>query len=88
MIKDYLAGDDDYILSLNKLNGKKIKDIHGYISTEFGEPIFKLTDVLFEDGTTQGAEGEHDCPYLVDYDEKTEKILEDIVEEERQGGLL
>lgn len=54
--------------SLVKLAGKKIKDIYGYISTEFGNPDFQLSKIVFEDGTTSYVGGEHDHPYLEDYD--------------------
>ena len=65
--KDVLVEGSDYQLSLVKLTGKKIKDIVGYISTEFGDPIFKLCFVVFEGGSEMGCEGEHDMPYLVNY---------------------
>lgn len=53
-----------YEISLAKLTGKSIKDIYGYISTEFDEPTFKLTKVLLDDDTYFWVEGEHDFPYL------------------------
>lgn len=55
---------DDYQISLVKLTGKAIKDIYGYLSTEFDEPIFKMTRVVLEDDSYFFTEGEHDCPYL------------------------
>ena len=60
-----VPGSDLYI-SLNKLHGKAVKDIHGYITTEFGDPTFKMSKVVFEDGTSVFCEGEHDLPYLTD----------------------
>jgi hypothetical protein len=30
-------------------------------------PSFKIADILLEDGTLIGVEGEHDFPYLVEY---------------------
>ncbi len=54
-------------ISLTKLIGKKIVDLEGYLSTEFGDPDFLLVNVVFEDGTRMGIEGEHDHPYLVNY---------------------
>ncbi len=60
-----VPGSDLYI-SLNKLHGKAVKDIHGYITREFGDPTFKVSKVIFEDDSFAFAEGEHDLPYLTD----------------------
>lgn len=60
---------DSSNLSLNKLMGKNVVDIEGYVSTEFGEPTFKISQVIFDDGTSVWAEGEHDMPYLTCVDE-------------------
>ena len=60
MKQDYLY--DNNFLSFTKISGKKIKDIIGHISTEFGDPIFKIYAIIFEDGTKFFVEGEHDCP--------------------------
>lgn len=37
----------------------------GCLTKEFDDPVFKMCDVIFEDGTELGCEGEHDLPYLV-----------------------
>lgn len=87
MKKDFLVKGSDYRLSYVKLSGKKIKDIEGYISTEFDEPTFKICEIEFEDGSKQGVEGEHDFPYIVDYDEKTSKLMEEIDKEEEENSL-
>lgn len=63
-------------LSLNKLMEKNIVDIEGYITTEFGDPVFKISSVVFEDGTDEFAEGEHDMPYLTCVDEA---IMEEVM---------
>ena len=84
MKKNYLYGNSDYLLSYSKICGRKIKDIVGYISTEYDEPTFKISRIILEDGYELGVEGEHDFPYIVDYDEKTAKILDDINEEEKE----
>ena len=81
MKKDYLCDNSDWELSLVKLTGKKIKDITGYVTNEFGDPTFKLCSEVLEDGKTLFAEGEHDLPYLCDLDEK---ILEEIWKEENK----
>jgi hypothetical protein len=79
---DYRVEGSDYLLSYNKICGRKVKDIQGYITNEFDEPVFKLCYIQFEDGTIQGVEGEHDLPYLIDYDEDTADTLYNIWEEE------
>lgn len=66
-LKDVLVEEHDWQLSLVKLVGLKVKDIRGYITTEFGDPVIKLTEIEFEDGTELCCEGEHDMPYVVTY---------------------
>lgn len=58
---------DQMYISLSKLIGKTVSDIHGYLSMETGEVCFLITSVRFSDGTGMGVEGEHDFPYLTDY---------------------
>jgi hypothetical protein len=53
-IKKYLYGDSDYLQSFTKINGKKVKDIVGYISNEFDEATFKICRIIFEDNSEQG----------------------------------
>lgn len=65
-LKDILVAPDSHRISLKALTGKSIADIEGYITTEFGEPCFKLCEVVFEDGSGAACEGEHDLPYLVE----------------------
>ena len=60
--KDIQVENSIYI-SLSAWMGP-IKDVQGYISREFGDPVFKLIRIIFEDGTQIDVEGEHDCPYL------------------------
>lgn len=36
---------------LSDVMGKKVKDVEGYWSNEFGEPTFKMTKIIFEDDT-------------------------------------
>lgn len=63
-LKDIRPDGDTWQISLTKLTGLKIKDITGYITTEFGDPCFQLVGLVFEDGAEMGFEGEHDLPYL------------------------
>lgn len=63
-LKDIAVEGSAYKQSLSKLIGKPIQDIHGYISQEFDSPAFKLSCIVFADGTKLDVEGEHDFPYL------------------------
>ena len=55
-----------YEQSLSAIKGKKITDIVGYVTAEYGDDtlVFKLTRILFEDGSHEDVEGEHDFPYI------------------------
>ena len=75
-----MTKDGDYI-SLVKVVGKKITDITGYITKEFGEPTFQLFAIEFEDGTDLWVEGEHDMPYVYEYGSKTPKGFNENIEE-------
>lgn len=77
-------------ISLSKLAGKAIKDVHGYITREKGVFFFKVTDIVFEDGAELNVEGEHDFPYLgTPYPGSPIPNLEDEVLEDlyRQGKI-
>ncbi len=65
--------------SLSELYGKKVIDLEGYVSNEFGDSAFKLTRCVFEDGSTFDIEGEHDFPFIVDNGklQLTEDMLDD-----------
>ena len=82
MKKDYLVKGSNYRLSYMKMTGKKVVDIEGYVFTGFGDPTFKLSEIVFDDGSRQNVEGEHDFPYLIDYDEKTAELMDAINKEE------
>lgn len=65
---DIVHEDSSYEIDLLKLVGKRVKAITGYLSMEFGyDPSFKLCQIVFEDGTSMGVEGEHDFPYVVEW---------------------
>jgi|688.fasta_scaffold1988309_1 hypothetical protein len=55
--------DSDEVM-LSQLAGKRVKDLRGYISCEFGEPTFKVWTVVYDDGTEDWLGGEHDFPYV------------------------
>lgn len=58
------APGSDYLLSLSSIVGKPIKDVYGYVSGNFGFPVFECTKIVFEDGTWEDLEGEHDIAYI------------------------
>ncbi len=73
--------------SLTKLVGKKIADITGYPSDPFGgSPVFKLFQIIFEDGTSVFTEGEHDVPYISDNEihNLDEETLQSFIEEDEE----
>lgn len=55
----------DHELSLNALlrDGRTVADVFGYVSNEFGEPVFKITRIALSNVAIH-VEGEHDMPYL------------------------
>lgn len=63
-LEDLRPEGSDYEISLSKLTGVKIADIYGYITDEFGFPVFKITRFIQEDGNYFHIEGEHDMPYI------------------------
>jgi hypothetical protein len=68
-------------ISLSKLTGRKIKDIVGSISTEYGDPVFRVFKIVFEDGAEEFMEGEHDCPYIPGIEGVENKQLDALHEE-------
>jgi hypothetical protein len=63
-LEDLAVEGSTYLISLTKLTGQRIVDIHGYLTSEYGEAAFKLCDVVLENGSVVSVEGEHDLPYL------------------------
>lgn len=51
-------------VKLSEVAGCKVVDVIGHISTEFGDPVFHITKIQFEDGSHKWCDGEHDFPYL------------------------
>ncbi len=81
-IQDFKTSDHEY--GLTKILGKQILEVNGYISTEYAEPAFKMTSILFTDGTNVTCEGEHDCPYLA-YNDKLDEQCQKIHDEENKN---
>lgn len=75
--KSILADGSDYRISLVKLTGKQIKDVVGYLASEYSEPAFKVCAIVMEDGTEIGVEGEHDFPYLTPYRTQPQPNMDD-----------
>ena len=84
--KQYLTKDGDF--SLSKLVGKKVVDILGYPSDPFGgTPLFKINQIVFDDGSTVWVEGEHDTAYLSADDEMKnmdEDTLQGFIDEDNE----
>lgn len=82
---DLTMGDSGYEIGLTKLIGKSIKEVRGYLTGELGGVTFKMTRIEFEDGTMLGCEGEHDLPYVVNWDTQpnwNEETLQRLYDEE------
>jgi hypothetical protein len=82
---EFLYEGSDYLFSLNKLLGKKVTDVVGYPTAPFGgTPLFRISQIIFEDGTSMFVEGEHDVAYLPADDEVTnmdEETLQKFIDE-------
>lgn len=74
-------GVNQFCISLSKLTEKKIKDVHGYVSVEFGEPVYKLCYIVFEDGTEAHCEGEYDMPYIIPIKDTNPKLGDEYLQE-------
>lgn len=77
---DVKVGDSTFEISLSRLTDQKIKDVNGYISEEFGDPVFKITDIVLEDGTKLNCEGEHDIAYIAAYGDGEKYFADEIIE--------
>lgn len=63
-LKDYQIGEKFDALELQLIVGKKVKYIHGYTDNEWGDPVFHITRMVFEDDTEASINGEHDIAYV------------------------
>ena len=86
--KEFLYDEEENTtyFSLAKFTGKKIYDIIGYPSDPFGgSPVFKIFQIIFEDGASVFVEGEHDAPYIPSDEEihnLDEETLQSFIENE------
>lgn len=73
----------DHENGLSAILGKKIIEVAGYPTAEFGRDtlVFKVTRIIFDDGSVVYVEGEHDMPYLPS-NEKMQAVLEPIYTED------
>jgi hypothetical protein len=64
----------DYEIGVSSVFGKKIIDVAGYVTQEFGEDTltFKITRIVFGDDSSVDIEGEHDYPYIANTEELQE----------------
>lgn len=63
--QDVQIEGSSYLLSLSKMAGRKIADIHGYVSDPFDVgATFQLCHIILDDGTSLDVQGEHDCAFL------------------------
>ena len=69
-----------YETALSEVIGAKVVEVAGYVSLDLGRdtPVFKITRILFEDGTAMDVEGEHDMPYLPDEGDVFKKLASKI----------
>jgi hypothetical protein len=61
-MSDYCYWDE--CKKLTDVVGKKVVDVVGRVSTEFGGLTFKILAVKFDDGSYEPCGGEHDFPYV------------------------
>ena len=70
-LEDVSVTNDNWTqISLSKLTGQHIKDIVGYVSMEFGDPVFNVSQIILGNGDKLNMEGEHDIAFIGDNDEK------------------
>ena len=74
-----LSKGSDFYISLSKLHGKKVVDLEGYITREFGDLTFEIRRVVLEDGTKLycGGEVEGKINNLEDLAEDEEEEIEE-----------
>ena len=77
-LADVRVEGSTYEMSLTKLIGKPIADVYVMVTKPFGiDPTLEMLRIVFEDGTSMHCEGEHDCPYLVEYRGETQPNFDD-----------
>ena len=64
---DVLIPEGEMDVGLSRLVGKEIREVCGYFADIGAGASFKLTHIIFDDGSQVGIEGEHDFPYVVTF---------------------
>ena len=82
--KDFMWENSNILFSYAKLSGKKPIDVLGHI--DFDKLTFKVSGILFEDGSVQLVEGEYDFPYMTGESEESTKNIELIEKDESDIG--
>ena len=77
MYADVLTPEGDLDVGLSRLVGKEIREVCGYFADMGGGVSFKLTHIIFDDGSQVGIEGEHDFPYVATFRKWTFPTLEE-----------
>ena len=77
--KDIKVDNLTYEISLVKMTGKKIKDIHGYLGDPFdcGDIYFEATNIIFKDGSKMDLKGEPDVVLVRPYSKWPQKNFDD-----------
>lgn len=70
-------GKNNHCISLSKLLGKQVKDVHGFITKEFDDPVFEICWIVLDDDTEVGCEGEHDLPYIIPIRDTNPRLSDD-----------
>lgn len=73
----------DHEKGLGAILGKKVVEVAGYPIAEFGKDtlVFKITRLLFDDGSALYVEGEHDMPYIPNNEEMQATLEPDYTED-------
>lgn len=87
IFEKYKVDGSTWEVDLLKVLGSKVKSISGYVSREFGDPVFKISSIELEDGRTKFVEGEHDFPYVCVDDERLMEALCEDSDEEESGTI-
>lgn len=73
-------------LDLADVTGKKVDKIIGFVSNDFGDAVFVMQKIVFEDGSSIFCEGEHDIPYLEPGSDDVNDRLQQISDVQNEFG--
>ncbi len=72
---------------ISELFGKKVKDLDGWIDSEFGDGedrVFRISKIVFEDDSEDWVEGEHDIAYIL-LDSLDQEVVDKFADEDDKG---